>query len=99
MTRENTLSFWSEIADRVRPNLQSWVSDQVEYLLQLASVAIAYAAFAALRAMGIPGSVLDILETMDRIAIILVFGLFLLNVVRRAATATTSAGKKTNVRR
>lgn len=99
MMRENALSFWSEIADHARPSLQSWVSDQLEYLLQLASVAIAYAAFDALRAMGIPGSVLDTLETMDRIAIILVFGLFLFNVVRRAAAATVTAGKKTNVHR
>lgn len=93
------MSFWSDIADRVRPNLQSWLSDQVEYVLQLASVAIAYAAFAALRAMGIPESVLGTLETMDRFAIIFVFGLFLFNIVRRAATVTFTAGKKANVRR
>jgi hypothetical protein len=50
----------------------------------MASVAIAYAAFAFLRAMGIHGNVLDLLETMDRIAIVLIFGRFLYSVIRRA---------------
>ncbi len=99
MRSENALSFWSEIEARVKPKLQSWVSDQLEYLLQLASVAVAYAGFAAMRVMGMQGWVLDVLETMDRIAVILVFGLFLFNVVRRAAAATATEGQKTNVRR
>lgn len=72
------------------------MSDQLEYLLQIASVAIAYAAFAVLRAMRIRGSILDILEAMDRIAIVLVFGRFLFSVVRRAFATRE---QQTNVRR
>lgn len=66
--------------------MESWIADQLEYLLQIASVAIAYAAFAFLRIIGIAGWVVDVLEAMDRIAIVLVFGRFLFSVVRRAFT-------------
>jgi hypothetical protein len=78
------LSFWSGIVERSKPLIQSWIADQLEYLLQVATLAIAYAAFALLRIMRIQGPTLDLLETMDRVALVLVFGRFLYSVVRRA---------------
>jgi hypothetical protein len=78
-------SFWLEFLDR-NPRVQSWLSDQQEFFLQIASVAVAYVAFRILRAIGVASWVVSTLETMDHIAIILVFGAFLLGVVRRAIT-------------
>ncbi len=77
-------NFWSEILERNKAHIQSWISDQLEFLLQIASVAIAYAAFLFLRLIGVATWVVDILDTMDRVAAILVFALFLLSVLRRS---------------
>jgi hypothetical protein len=40
-----------------------------------------------LRAIGVEGDFLDIMDKMDKGAIVLVFGLFLLGLVRRALSA------------
>ena len=77
------MSWWQEFLDR-NPRVQSWLSDQEDFLLQMASLALAYAVFRILRAIGVPDWVVSTLETLDHIAIILVFGAFLLGVVRRA---------------
>jgi hypothetical protein len=77
-------TFWSRIREKNSSRVESWIADQLEYLLQIASVAIAYGAFGFLRIIGIAGWVVDVLETMDRIAIVLVFGRFIFSVVRRA---------------
>lgn len=81
------MSFWSGILERNKPRLESWIDDQFEYLLQIASVALAYGIFALLRIIGIAGTLIDVLELMDRIAIVLVFGRFLYSVIRRAFAA------------
>ena len=82
------LPFWSRIVERNAPRLESWITDQFEYLLQVATVTIAYATFSGLRWIGLAGWVIDILEPADRIAIVLVFLRFLYSVVRRAFTPT-----------
>jgi uncharacterized membrane protein len=92
------LAFWSEIATRNKDRLQSWISEQFEFLLQLATVTIAYGFFRALRAIGVEGDFLDIMDKLDKGAIVLVFGLFLFGVVRRAFAALT-AEKNANVHR
>lgn len=78
-------SFWSKFLTR-NPRLQSWLSDQEEFLLQIASVVIAYLAFRVLRAIGVADWVVGTLERLDHVAIILIFVLFLLGVLRRAVT-------------
>jgi hypothetical protein len=75
---DKALSFWSQITTQNKPRIQSWVSDQLEYLLQFTTLALAYAGFALLRFIGVRGSILDLMETLDRIAIGLVFARFLL---------------------
>ena len=85
-------SFWSDFLKR-NPRVESWLDDQQEFLLQMASLALAYAVFRILRAIGVPDWVVSTLETLDHIAIILVFGMFLLGVVRRAfAQLSTNKG-------
>ena len=74
------------LLQRNSARLEGWIGDQFEYLLQIASVVIAYGAFRFLRLIGLTGWVIDLLELMDRIAMVLVFGRFLLSVVRRAFT-------------
>ena len=78
------MTFWS----KATPRIESWLIDQSEFLLQIASVAIAYGAFQFLRIIGIAAWVVAIMETLDRIAALLVFGRFLYSVVRRAYTST-----------
>jgi hypothetical protein len=80
------LPFWSRVLERNAPRVESWITDQLEYLLQIASVVIAYAAFRGMRIIGMAGWVIDLLELMDRVAIVLVFGRFLYSVIRRAFT-------------
>lgn len=79
--------FWLRITKRSLPRIESWIQDQCEYLLQIASVVIALVVFKGLRIMGLTGWVIDVLEVMDRIAIVLVFGRFLFSVIRRAFVA------------
>jgi hypothetical protein len=80
------LPFWSEVLERNRARVESWIDDQLEYLLQMTSVVVAYGAFKALRLLRVEGWVIDLLELLDRIAIVLVFARFLYSVVRRAFT-------------
>jgi hypothetical protein len=82
------VSLWSRIVERNAARLESWVDDQLEYLLQIGSVVIAYSTFRGLRLIQISGWVIDLLEMMDRCAIVVVFGRFIYSVVRRAVTPT-----------
>ena len=75
------------------------MSEQFEFLLQLATVTIAYGFFRALRGIGVEGDFRDLLDKLDKGAIVLVFGLFLFGVVRRALVSAFAAEKNVNVRR
>lgn len=81
-----TSTFWSKLKERNAPTVESWISDQLESLLQMASVGIAYGIFQILRHIGVSGWLIDLLELMDRLVAVLVFGRFLWGVTRRAFT-------------
>jgi hypothetical protein len=85
------LPFWSGFLERNRARIESWIDDQLEYLLQITSVVFAFGVFKGLRLIRIEGWVIDLLELMDRIAIVLVFARFLYSVVRRAFTPSEGA--------
>ena len=77
-------AFWSEFKQRNAPGFQSWLSDQREFLLQMASVSIAFLAFKFLRIIGVPDWIISIFESLDHLAAILVFGLYIIGVLRRS---------------
>jgi hypothetical protein len=96
MPKETKLRFWSSIFAESRTSLQRRISEAVEFLAQMSSLAIAFGAFKALRILGIDSPLVDLLERLDNVAFILVFVLFLIRVVREAV-ALTLVGKA-NVR-
>jgi hypothetical protein len=79
-------NFWSRIVDRNKQRLESWISDQFEYVLQAATLVFAYGVFKGLRLIKINNWVIDVLEPADQIAVVLVFLRFLFSTVRRAFT-------------
>jgi hypothetical protein len=81
------LSFWSEIAAQNRARIQSWISDQLEYLLQVTSLTVALLVFRLLRA-GFQSDLVDLFEKLDHVTIVIVFGCFLVGTVRRAYVET-----------
>ncbi len=85
------MSFWSTIFARNRSRLQSWLSEQLEFLLQIASVVIAFGVFKGLRFLDLDGWLVDWLEKLDDCAAILVFALFLIRVVRQSFALTMEA--------
>lgn len=89
------MPFWPDIVGRNKVLFENWLSEQFEFLLQIASVAIANILFQALHLLGLQKWLIDFLEELDSCAIILVFALFLITVVRRAI----GAGGKLHVRR
>jgi hypothetical protein len=93
-TKGLSLGFWSEITTRNKALLQNWISEQFEFLLQFSAVTFAYVVFRILRALGVESDFLDLLDKLDKGAIVIVFGLFLLGVVRRAAVNTFASEKQ-----
>jgi hypothetical protein len=78
------LPFWSEIAQQNKAHLQSWISEQFEFLLQAATVTVAYIFFRVLRVIGVEGELLDLMEKLEHGTVVIVFALFLLGVIRRS---------------
>lgn len=79
------MSFLSAIVTRNRLRLQDWLSEQFEFFLQMSSLVIAFGVFKGLRVLNLEAWLVDWLEKLDECAVILVFALFLMRVVRQAA--------------
>jgi hypothetical protein len=63
---------------------QSWLDDLFEYARLLAGAIFAYAAFRLMRWIGMNVQFVNILETIDQIAAILIVTAYLGTLVRRA---------------
>lgn len=82
------MSFWSTIVARNRSILQNWLSEQFEFLLYLTGLVLAFAVFRLLKFIGVEVSLVELLEKLDNCAIVVVFGLFLVRVIRQSLAAT-----------
>jgi hypothetical protein len=66
------------------PRNQSWAEELVEYGRILASTTLAYGFFRLMKVIGMKAEYVDTLEQMDQIATVVIFGAFLLSIIRRA---------------
>ena len=76
-------SFWAEIKHRNRARVQSWISEQLDYLLMIAWLIVALMVFQVLQTK-FPSDTMSLLVKMDHVTIVIVFGCFCFNTFRNA---------------
>lgn len=78
------MAFGADFYRKISNKLESWVLEQSEFILQMATLLVAYLVFLMLRRFKVEGQLIDLLDGMDRVAIAIVFARFLYGNIRRA---------------
>jgi len=77
-------TFWRKLWRRIEPDALSWFTEAFGYLKIFSLLLLAHLIFRFLKLIGIEWSFVDDMLEMDHAAIKLVFGMFLISIVRNA---------------
>jgi hypothetical protein len=78
---------------RLQPDVESWLVDMGRYALLFLGLIAFFGLFKLLRSMGFNQTYVDILERVDHAGAGIIFGIYVLSLMRRAGASFSRYGK------